>query len=101
MVSPYMDPLGTITCLLSPVFKVVENKVILSTEPDVPATSTKSPFLIGLKTISMTPAAKFCSELWSERPMARPAAPIRAISEVVFTPSLFKAAMLITSRSSA
>jgi hypothetical protein len=32
-------------------------------------------------------AAKFCSELCNAKPMARPAAPSMAISELVFTPS--------------
>ena len=43
----------------------------------------------------MTPAAKFFKESWRDKLIARPAPPTRAINEVVLTPSLLRAMILI------
>ena len=55
-----------------------------------------SPAWKGRSTISITPEAMFDSESFSARPIARPAAPTTASSEVVGTPAKSSAAMNTT-----
>ena len=76
---------GVQTCALpiSPVFIFVLKILIFSTVPETPPASIKSPAVNGRKIINITPEAKFCKELCRARPTARPAAPSKAIIEVV------------------
>ncbi|OHE82409.1 MAG: hypothetical protein A2X76_09575 [Lysobacterales bacterium GWF1_69_6] len=67
--------------------------------PSCPAICTASPARNGRSTISITPEAMFDSESFSARPMARPAAPSTASSEVVGTPSASSAATSTTTSS--
>ena len=97
MLPPMMAPLGTITSLLSGVVMVVVKMLMVWITPVAPPASTKSPLVKGRKIISMTPEAKFDRELCSDRPMARPAAPSKAISEVVSMPSWLSAAITTNS----
>ena len=75
-----------ITVLLSPVLNWVEKIRIFSTIPDTPDTSIKSPDLNGLNTINNTPEAKFDKEPCNAKPIAKPAAPTIATSDVVLKP---------------
>lgn len=67
----------------------VKFRLMFLTVPISPATSTKSPFLIGRKKMIITPAATLDRVPCRARPMARPAAPMTATTLVVCTPKVF------------
>ncbi len=83
---------------LSGVLRVVVKIPISATVPLEPPATTKSPFLKGRKISSITPAAKFESVPCRARPMARPAAPSTATSEVVSIPNRLSTAITTTAR---
>src|SRR5690606_25720897 len=78
--------LGRVTWWFCAVRSTVWKTRTRSTSPTRPAISTTSPARNGRSTISITPEARCASESFSARPMARPAAPSTASSEVVDTP---------------
>src|SRR6056300_1000722 len=92
MISLIILLLGTMTDWLSGVQKRVLKMVIFSTLAVMPAVETTSPIVKGLKSTSITPAAKLDNESFKASPTARPAAPIIVRKEVVLTPSLPTAA---------
>ena len=71
------------TVLLSPVCNVVANIATSETTPAAPATSTKSPTLIGRNTMIITPAAKLDNVPCNAKPTAKPAAPKIATTDAV------------------
>ena len=85
--------LGTTMTLLSTVRIVVEKMLISWTVPSAPPPVMYSPTFTGRKQMSITPEAKFESEPWRARPIARPAAPRTATKEAVAIPILPSAAI--------
>ena len=86
--------LGRTTSSLSGVLKEVCTILISRTMPSKPLTRIKSPTLNGRNRIISAPAAKLDSWSFKDKATAKPAPPIRAVTEVVGMPSLPSAAMM-------
>ena len=87
--------LGRTTSSLSGVLKEVCTILISRTMPSKPLTRIKSPTLNGRNRIISAPAAKFDSWSFKDKATAKPAPPIKAVTEVVGMPSLPSAAMMM------
>ena len=87
--------LGRTTSSLSGVLKEVCTILISRTIPSKPLTRIKSPTLNGRNRIISTPAAKLDSWSFKDKATAKPAPPIKAVTEVVGIPSLPSAAMMM------
>ncbi len=87
---------GIMTTLLSSVKMSVVNICTSITTPFLPCVSTMSLTLKGLKSKMRTPPAKLASVPCNARPTAKPAAPNKAMTEVVRNPAKFKIEIIST-----
>ena len=86
MVSEKILLFGTIASTLSPVVIAVPKRPTLSTLPVTPPVAITSPTLNGRRNTRNAPAAKLASKPLQARPMATPAAAMRAANVAVSTP---------------